>query len=170
MIIVSYYLILSNTAIEVKITIMKVILFLASESDKEHGNAILEVLKEFGVPNETVIGSAHKVPEKVYAKIEELNSLKELTVIITCVGMSNGIGGVLAGSSVHPVIVCPIFKDQADYLVNIHSSLQMPSDVPAMTVLNPKNAALAAVKILAGGDEGLRKKIEERIKKVKAKY
>ncbi len=149
---------------------MRTIIFLASESDKEHGDAIQNVLKEFDVTCETVIGSAHKVPEKVFAKIEELNKAHEPTVIITCVGMSNGIGGVLAGSSVHPVIVCPIFKDQADYLVNIHSSLQMPSDVPAMTVLNPKNAALAAVKILAEGDEGLKKKMAERIAKVKAKY
>ena len=39
-----------------------------------------------------------------------------------------------------------------------------------MTVLSPKNAALAAVKILAEGDEGLRKKVAERIEKVKAKY
>jgi len=152
------------------ITLMKVILFIASESDKEHGDKILEVLQEFGINVETMIASAHKVPEKVFAKVEELNQTKEPTVIITCVGMSNGIGGVLAGSSVHPVIVCPIFKDQADYLVNIHSSLQMPSDVPAMTVLNPNNAALAAVKILAEEDEELRKKVVERITKVKAKY
>lgn len=161
---------MSNTIIEVKIDSMKVILFLASESDKEHGDKILEVLKEFGINVETMIASAHKVPEKVYAKIEELNTSKEPTVIITCVGMSNGIGGVLAGSSIHPVIVCPIFKDQADYLVNIHSSLQMPSDVPAMTVVHPKNAALAAVKILAESDTDLQKKVAERIKKVKAKY
>ena len=149
---------------------MRIVIFLASESDKEYGDKIEEVLKEFGVPSETIIASAHKVPEKVYAKIEELNASKEPTVIITCVGMSNGIGGVLAGSAVHPVIVCPIFKDQSDYLVNIHSSLKMPSDVPAMTVLNPKNAALAAVRILAETDEELRKKMVERIERVKAKY
>lgn len=122
------------------------------------------------MPSHTIIASAHKVPEKVSAKIEELNAAKEPTVIITCVGLSNGIGGVLAGSSVHPVIVCPIYKDQADYLVNIHSSLQMPSDVPAVTVLHPKNAALAALKILGETDAGLRGKLAERIRTVKAKY
>ena len=138
---------------------MRIVIFLASESDKEYGDKIEEVFKELGVPSETIIASAHKVPEKVYAKIEELNASKEPTVIITCVGMSNGIGGVLAGSAVHPVIVCPIFKDQADYLVNIHSSLQMPSDVPVLTVLEPKNAALAALRILAESDAALREKI-----------
>jgi phosphoribosylcarboxyaminoimidazole (NCAIR) mutase len=77
---------------------------------------------------------------------------------------------VVAASSLHPVIACPVFHDEGDYLINIHSTLQMPSDVPVMTVLNPKNAALAAVKILAASDEGLRKKIEKRIANVKGKY
>jgi len=149
---------------------MKIALFLASKSDQEHADKILAMLKEFDVEAETFVASAHKVPEKVTAKVQELNGGSEPTVIITCVGLSNGLSGVVAGSSVHPVIACPVFKDQEDYQVNIHSSLQMPSEVPVMTVLNPKNAALAAVRILAEGDEELRKKVEGRIKEVKSKY
>lgn len=149
---------------------MPVTLFLASESDKEHGEKVLAVLKEFGVEVETVVASAHKVPEKVYAKVEELNQRPEPTVLITCVGMSNGLSGVVAGSSVHPVIACPVFKDKEDYLINIHSTLQMPSDVPVLTVLDPKNAALAAVRILAASDAALRMKVAERIERVKSRY
>ena len=149
---------------------MSVTLFLASEGDKEHGEKILAVLKEFDVTADIFVASAHKVPEKVIAKIEELNAAKEPTVIITCVGMSNGLSGVVAGSSVHPIIACPVFKDKDDYLVNIHSTLQMPSDVPVLTVLEPKNAALAALRILGESDTNLQKKIAERIQKVKAKY
>jgi len=149
---------------------MSVTLFLASEGDKEHGDKILAVLKDFGVTADIFVASAHKVPEKVIAKIEELNAAKEPTVIITCVGMSNGLSGVVAGSSVHPIIACPVFKDKDDYLVNIHSTLQMPSDVPVLTVLEPKNAALAALRILGESDTNLQKKIAERIQKVKAKY
>lgn len=149
---------------------MKVAVFLASKSDEEHAEKILALLKEFGVEAETFVASAHKVPEKVTAKVEELNELVEPTVIITCVGLSNGLSGVVAGSSVHPVIACPVFKDQEDYQINIHSTLQMPSEVPVMTVLHPKNAALAAIRILSESDAGLRKKIEERIRDVKSKY
>ena len=149
---------------------MPVTLFLASESDKDHAEKILAVLKEFGIAAETVIASAHKVPEKVLAKVEELNNRKEPTVIITCVGLSNGLSGVVAGSSVHPIIACPVFKDKNDYLVNIHSTLQMPSDVPVLTVLDPKNAALAAVRILAESDTALRAKIAKRIQDVKSRY
>ena len=149
---------------------MAVVLFLASEGDREHAEKILAVLKEFGVPAETFIASAHKVPEKVIAKVEELNTRTEPTVIITCVGMSNGLSGVVAGSSVHPVIACPVLRDKDDYLVNIHSTLQMPSEVPVLTVLDPKNAALAALRILGESDAALQKKLAERIRNIKSKY
>lgn len=149
---------------------MRIHVFLASDSDKPYEEKIQEYLKEFGLHASVFVASAHKVPEKVLAKVQELNQSKEPTVIITCVGLSNGLSGVVAGSSIHPVIACPVFSDEGDYLINIHSSLQMPSEVPTMTILNPKNAALAAVRILAETDEGLRKKVAERIEKVKAKY
>ena len=149
---------------------MKVTLFLASKSDGEHAEKILTLLKEFDVETETFIASAHKVPEKVITKVEELNAQTDPIVIITCVGLSNGLSGVVAGSSVHPVIACPVFEDQNDYQINIHSTLQMPSEVPVMAVLHPKNAALAAIKILSESDTALRKKVQERIKDVKSKY
>lgn len=149
---------------------MQVILFLASASDTAFAKPMEDMLKEFGVPTKSVIASAHKVPDKVMKIVEELNAMNEPTVVITVVGMSNGLGGVVAGTCVHPVINCPPHKNIDEYNVDIHSSLRMPSDVPALTVLHPKNAALAAVRILAQGDAGLRKKIEERLRKIQAGY
>lgn len=151
-------------------TTMKIAIFLASSSDQPYAEKIQEALKEFDLETEVTIASAHKAPEKVLEKIGELNASKEPTVIITCVGLSNGLSGVVAASSLHPVIACPVFLDEGDYLINIHSTLQMPSEVPVMTVLNPKNAALAAIKILAMKDDGLRKKVERRIQSVKKRY
>ncbi|MDO8649238.1 MAG: 5-(carboxyamino)imidazole ribonucleotide mutase [Candidatus Peregrinibacteria bacterium] len=149
---------------------MRVPIILGSKTDTEYAQKIVDVLTEFGVPSEIIVASAHKVPEKVVTIVEELNNASEPIVIITVVGMSNGLGGVLAGTSIHPVISCPPFKDMDDYLVNIHSNLQMPSDVPLLTVLNPKNAALCAVRIFAEGDAKLRTKLEERRKKIQASY
>jgi phosphoribosylaminoimidazole carboxylase PurE protein len=149
---------------------MRVTLFLASKADVEFIKPMEEIFKEFGVATKTVIASAHKVPEKVIRLVEELNTSKEPMVVITVVGMSNGLGGVVAGGSVHPVINCPPHKDLAEYQTDIHSSLRMPSDVPAMTVLHPKNAALAAVRILAESDPELRKKVVARINKIKEGY
>ena len=149
---------------------MKVTLLLGSESDNEHAGKISALLDEFGVPHETVVASAHKVPEKVIEIINNLNADPQPQVVITVVGMSNGLGGVAAGSCVHPVITCPPCKSLEEYQVDLNSSLRMPSEVPVMTVLHPKNAALAAVKILAEGNEELKKKVEKRIADVKAKY
>ncbi|MGH7194711.1 MAG: AIR carboxylase family protein, partial [Candidatus Saccharimonadales bacterium] len=58
------------------------------------------------------------------------------------------LGGMLAANLRWPVISCPPFKDHSDYLANIHSSLQMPSGTPNLTILDPGNAALAAANIL----------------------
>jgi len=143
---------------------------LGSKVDTEYAQKIADMLTEYGVESEIIVASAHKVPELVVKHIDRLNARTEPTVVITCVGMSNGLAGVAAASLVHPLINCPPFKDLDDYLVNIHSSLQMPSDVPVMTVLNPKNAALSALKILGQSDPKIREKITARIKKVKAEY
>jgi phosphoribosylaminoimidazole carboxylase PurE protein len=149
---------------------MHISILLGSKSDTEYAQKIADFANEFGVPSEIIVASAHKVPEKVAIVIDKLNARTEPTVVIAVVGMSNGLAGVLAGGCVHPVIACPPFKDLADYQVNVHSSLQMPSDVPVMTVLNPKNAGLAALRIFAESDAGLRKKLLERIAKIKGEY
>ncbi len=149
---------------------MHVSLLLGSKADTEFAQKIADIVQEHGVKAEIIVASAHKVPGKVATVIERLNARTEPTVVVAVVGMSNGLAGVLAGGCVHPVIACPPFTDLADYQVNIHSSLQMPSDVPVMTVLNPKNAALASLRILAHQDADLRKKLLQRIEKIQSEY
>lgn len=149
---------------------MHVAFLLGSKTDIEFTNKIVGVLTEFDVPSEIIVASAHKVPEKVIEEIKKLNARKDPTVVITVVGMSNGLGGVTAGSCVHPVINCPPYKDLAEYLVDIHSNLRMPSDVPVMTVMHPKNAALCALRILGETDAVLKAKLLKRIEKIKAEY
>lgn len=145
---------------------MLVSILLGSDSDRDHAKKITDELDKFGIKYEIKVISAHKVPELCIEYVNKMNA-QENVVYITCAGRSNGLSGVISGSATHPVIACPPFSDKADYLTNIHSSVQMPSDTPAMTVIDPKNAALAAVKILALADAGLKKKVEERIISVK---
>jgi len=149
---------------------MKVTFLLGSKSDAEFTQKIADALDEYGVPSEVIVASAHKVPEKVVEEIEKLNADPQPQVVITVVGMSNGLAGVAAGSVIHPVINCPPYQNLEEYMVDIHSNIRYPSDVPSMTVLSPKNAALAAVKILAEGNEELMQKVRDRIAKVKAGY
>ncbi len=149
---------------------MKVTFLLGSKSDEDYANKIADVLNEFDVPSEIIVASAHKVPEKVVEEVEKINADAQPQVIITVVGMSNGLAGVVAGSCIHPVVNCPPAQSLEEYMVDLNSSLRMPSDVPVMTVLNAKNAALAAIKILAETDEALQQKVKDRIADVKAKY
>lgn len=149
---------------------MKVTLLLGSKVDTEYAEKIAAILKEFDVPSEIIVASAHKVPEKVIEVIEKLNTDPQPQVVITVVGMSNGLGGVAAASCVHPVVNCPPYADLNEYMVDIHSNLRMPSDVPVMTVLNYKNAAICAARILGEGNEAVKAKVAARIKKVKSEY
>lgn len=145
---------------------MLIPILLGSDSDRDHAKKITDELDKFEVAYEVKVMSAHKVPELCVEYVREMNK-KENVVYITCAGRSNGLSGVIAGSSVHPVIACPPFSSKEDYLINIHSTLQMPSDTPVLTVIDQKNAALAAVKILALNDPALREKVEARINEVK---
>lgn len=150
---------------------MKVTFLLGSKSDVEFAEKIAGVLKDdFDLPSKIIVASAHKVPEMVVDIINKLNADPEPQVVITVVGMSNGLAGVAAASLVHPVINCPPYESLEEYAVDIHSNLRYPSEVPSMTVLSAKNAAVAAAKIFGEVDEGMKKKVADRIAKVKAKY
>ena len=90
---------------------MPVSILLGSDSDRDHAKKITDEIEKFGVPYEVKIMSAHKVPELCVEYVREMNK-KENVVYITCAGRSNGLSGVIAGSSVHPVIACPPFSSK----------------------------------------------------------
>jgi len=149
---------------------MKVVFILGSESDKEFAAKIQEELGKWGVENVLHVASAHKVPEKVFELVRGYNEGDENIVYITIAGRSNGLSGVTAANAIHPVIACPPFKDKEDMIININSTLQMPSDTPVLTVIDPKNAAAAAVRMLALQDAGLQAKVAEKIKEIKQSF
>ncbi len=121
---------------------------MGSEKDKDHVKKITKELKQQKIAYKEVVASAHKHTKKVLDLIEKNNQSQDQICYITVAGRSNALSGVVAANSVHPVLACPPFKDKHDYLVNIHSTLQMPSKVPVMTVLDPGNCALAVKRIL----------------------
>ena len=149
---------------------MFVPILLGSEVDKEHAGKIVAELDKFGIPSEVIVASAHKVPEKVISIIEKYNASDDQIVYVTIAGRSNGLSGVTAGSAVHPVIACPPFSDKSDYLVNIHSTLQMPKDTPVLTVLEPQNCALTIARIFGLSNPDVKKKMQEHIAKVKKSF
>ncbi len=143
---------------------------MGSKADEEHARKIAAYLEPYGVKSEMYVASAHKVPEIVLDIVNDFNKSDDAICYITIAGRSNGLSGVVAANSVHPVIACPPFKDRADYLANIHSTLMMPTDTPNMAVVDPQNAAMAALRILALTDKKLRKKIAEHINEIKESF
>ena len=125
---------------------MKVIIIMGSTADEPHAKKITAKLDEYKINWEQHAASAHKQPLEVL-KILENNKDKENIVYITIAGRSNALSGFVAANSNFPTLGCPPFSDKADMLVNIHSTLQMPSNTPVLTVIDPGNCALAVKRI-----------------------
>ena len=122
-----------------------VVILAGSVKDQTFVNKIMGELNKVGIYSRNYVASAHKSTSLV---LDILNSYEEQknrrsVVYVTVAGRSNALSGVVACNSTYPVIACPPFKDKNDMLVNIHSTLQMPSNVPVMTILEPLNVALA---------------------------
>ena len=125
---------------------MKAVLIMGSTSDEHHAKKITDKLNDYGINWEQHAASAHKQPLKVL-DILDANKDKEGVVYITIAGRSNALSGFVAANSEFPTIGCPPFSDKSDMLVNIHSTLQMPSKTPVLTVIDPGNCALAVKRI-----------------------
>ena len=126
---------------------MKAVLIMGSTSDEPHAKKITDKLDEYGITWEQYAASAHKQPLKVL-EILDTNKDEQDIVYITIAGRSNALSGFVAANSEFPTLGCPPFSDKADMLVNIHSTLQMPSNTPVLTVIDPGNCALAVKRIL----------------------
>ena len=125
---------------------MKAVLIMGSTSDEPHAKKITDKLDEYGINWEQHAASAHKQPLKVL-EILDVNKDGRDIVYITIAGRSNALSGFVAANSEFPTLGCPPFSDKADMLVNIHSTLQMPSNTPVLTVIDPGNCALAVKRI-----------------------
>tara|TARA_B100001741_G_C16092432_1_gene387159 strand:+ start:149 stop:535 length:387 start_codon:yes stop_codon:yes gene_type:complete len=125
---------------------MKAVLIMGSTSDEHHAKKITDKLDEYGIAWEQHAASAHKQPLKVL-DILNANQDKKDVVYVTIAGRSNALSGFVAANSEFPTIGCPPFSDKSDMLVNIHSTLQMPSNTPVLTVVDPGNCALAVKRI-----------------------
>lgn len=123
-------------------------MIMGSKSDIKHADKIKSHLEKFDIDIEMRIISAHKNGERLVQVAEQFNHSIEPIAVIAIAGRSNGLGGALAANLNVPVINCPPFTGKDDIMLNINSSLMMPSNTPAVTVIHPDNAALAAIRSL----------------------
>lgn len=125
-----------------------VVIIMGSPSDLDHCKKIKKIIEKYDIDVQMRVVSAHKNGERIPCIVECLNNSIEPGAVIAVAGRSNGLGGALAANLAIPLINCPPFKDKVDMMVNINSSLVMPSNTPAATVIDVKSAALMALRCL----------------------
>lgn len=135
-------------------------IIMGSDSDLPVMSEAAEILKEFNVPYEIKIVSAHRTP-KYMADYGSTAHEKGIRVIIAGAGGAAHLPGMTAAHSPLPVIGVPVKSRSLDGLDSLLSIVQMPGGVPVATVgINQaKNAGLLAVQILGVSDKKLREKL-----------
>ena len=125
----------------------QVVIIMGSRRDLSFAAPIGRVLERFGVNYDYRVASAHKTPREIMNLLGEYEQSRDSVVYITVAGMSNALSGLVDANTRHPVIACPPYSEKFGG-ADIYSSLRTPSGVAPLVVLNPENAALAAVKML----------------------
>lgn len=130
---------------------------MGSDSDLTVMEPAATILKQFSIPYELTVVSAHRTPERMVAYAQAAAG-RGLKVIIAGAGGAAHLPGMVASLTTLPVIGVPVKSSNSiDGWDSILSILQMPNGIPVATVaLNAaKNAGLLAAKILAVADEKL---------------
>ena len=140
----------------------KIAIIMGSDSDLPIVERGINVLREYGVPFEVHVYSAHRTPTEAaeFVKNAEKNGFG---VIIAAAGMAAHLAGAVAANTVLPVIGIPISSKNTGGVDALLSTVQMPSGIPVATVAidGATNAALLAIEILALSEPTLAEKLKE---------
>lgn len=136
----------------------QVLIVMGSDSDKPVMEETVKVLKEFGVPFEMRISSAHRSPRKTSALVSGAAG-RGIKVIIAAAGVAAHLAGVIAAETILPVVAVPMQGGALNGLDALYSMVQMPGGIPVATMAigkaGAKNAGLFAVQMLALADPAL---------------
>ena len=139
-------------------------IIMGSDSDLAVMQEAAKVLKQFEIPYEIGVYSAHRSPHRTLEYVRSAGE-RGLKVIIAGAGSSAHLAGVTAAETTLPVIGIPIDSSPLSGLDSLLSTVQMPPGVPVATMgvgnSGATNAAVFAVQILALGDERLARRLAE---------
>ena len=137
---------------------VQVLILMGSDYDAPVMQAAVDVLREFDIPCEMTVASAHRSPERVMRLVSEAPG-RGVRLFIVGAGAAAHLGGVVAAHTTLPVIGVPIDSSALKGLDALLSTVQMPPGVPVATVSIGKpgatNAGVLAAQILAVGDSAL---------------
>ncbi len=139
----------------------KVAIIMGSDSDLPKVEKGINTLKEFGVPFEVHVFSAHRTPDE--AADFAANARKNgFGAIIAAAGKAAHLAGALAARTTLPVVGIPVKSDNLDGVDALYSTVQMPSGIPvaAVAIDGAVNAALLCMEMLSISDSSLADKLD----------
>ena len=143
----------------------KIAIIMGSDSDLPICEKAIDVLKEFEVPFEVHVYSAHRTPQQSKDFSQKARE-NDFGAIIAAAGKAAHLAGAIAANTTLPVIGIPVKSSTLDGLDALLSTVQMPSGIPVATVAinGGVNAALLCAQILAVSDEALAEKLDAKRK------
>lgn len=136
---------------------------MGSDSDWPTMQAAALLLKEFSVPFEAKVVSAHRTPDLLF-EYAETAAARGLQAIIAGAGGAAHLPGMLAAKTTIPVLGVPVQSRALSGVDSLHSIVQMPKGIPVATFAigeaGAANAALFAVAMLANQDPKLNAKLQ----------
>ena len=143
-------------------------IIMGSQSDWEFVKPASKILKEFSIPHECKIISAHRTPDR-HKNFSNDAKKRGIKVILAAAGGAAHLAGVTAALTTLPVLGIPM-NSKLSGLDSLLSTVQMPGGVPvaafAIGSAGSKNAALCAVRVLALENAGIAKKLDQHIKEM----
>ena len=137
---------------------------MGSDSDLPVMNQAAEILKQFEIPFELDIVSAHRTPEKMFDFAKQAHE-RGIKVIIAGAGGAAHLPGMIASLTPLPVIGVPVKSESnaTEGWDSLLSILQMPGGVPVATVAinGAKNAGILAAQIIGSNDENVLRQVIE---------
>lgn len=134
---------------------------MGSDSDLPVVEKAIDTLRDFGVPYEVHVYSAHRTPEesREFARNARANGFG---AIIAAAGMAAHLAGAIAANTTLPVVGIPVKSSTLDGLDALLSTVMMPSGIPVATVAinGAANAALLCIQMLAIEDKELAEKLD----------
>lgn len=142
----------------------QVLIMMGSDSDLPVMEEAVKVLKEFGIPCEVRISSAHRAPAKT-ARLASEAAGRGIKAIIAGAGMAAHLAGVVAAETTLPVIAVPMPGGALNGVDALYAMVQMPGGIPVATMAigkaGAKNAGLFAVQIMAVSNPALVTKLAD---------
>jgi 5-(carboxyamino)imidazole ribonucleotide mutase len=137
---------------------------MGSDTDLPVMSETIKTLKDFAIPFEVEVTSAHRSPQRTH-EYATTAAARGLQVIIVGAGGASHLAGVVAAETTLPVIAVPVVTTPLAGLDALYSTVQMPAGIPvgvmAVDMPGARNAAIFAAEIIALSDPGVARRLRD---------